>query len=80
MNIEQNLAEDGIRLTLVGISTAFALLVFLTMVVSFLGVVVSFISKVRLGRGSTSEEGRNKAIAAVVAVTAVRAKMSGPSR
>ena len=67
--------EAGLRLTLVGIGTAFALLFLLMLVMSLMGWLVR-----RAGGGAAASGGqtdadpRDRALAAVVAVTAVLAK------
>ena len=68
--------EAGLRLTLVGMGTAFALLFLLMLVMSLMGWLVR-----RTGRGGqaasgglTDADGRDRALAAVVAVTTVLAK------
>ena len=68
--------EVGLRLTLVGMGTAFALLFLLVLVMSVMGWLVR-----RTGgggqaasRGQADADARDRALAAVVAVTAVLAK------
>jgi Na+-transporting methylmalonyl-CoA/oxaloacetate decarboxylase gamma subunit len=78
--IEQVVVDEGIRLTLVGIGTAFALLLLLTLVVALMGVVVREIARTGErssgGAGKADTELRDRALAAVVGVGIMRARAS----
>jgi Na+-transporting methylmalonyl-CoA/oxaloacetate decarboxylase gamma subunit len=76
--IEQEVVDQGVRLTAVGITTAFGVLLLLTLVIVLMGWAASFASRrFSKGAGSASDE-HDKALAAVVAVSAMREKDDGP--
>ena len=68
--------EQGIRLTAIGIGTVFAILILLTLVIKGLGKVVRVFHSIGTAKtGATQDESavesQDKALAAVVAVSAV---------
>ena len=67
--------DEGVRLTMVGMGTAFALLLLLTLVVTLMGVAFRWVA----GRGVAREdpEARDRAVAAAVAVGVMRARSPG---
>ena len=67
--------DEGVRLTMVGMGTAFALLLLLTLVVTLMGVAFRWVA----GRGAAREdpEARDRAVAAAVAVGVMRARSLG---
>ena len=71
--------DEGVRLTMVGMGTAFALLLVLTLVVTLMGAAFRWAA----GRGVAREDpaARNRAVAAAVAVGIMRARSprDGPS-
>lgn len=67
--MDQFTYESAIRLTLIGISTAFALLIFLALVISLVGRTLAFVDQ-RLNM--RAERSRDRALAAVIAVMSLR--------
>ena len=67
--------DEGVRLTMVGMGTAFALLLVLTLVVTLMGVAFRWVA----GRGVAREDpaARDRAVAAAVAVGVMRARSLG---
>ena len=67
--------DEGVRLTMVGMGTAFALLLLLTLVVTLMGVAFRWVA----GRGVAREDpaARDRAVAAAVAVGVMRARSPG---
>ncbi len=76
---EQGVVSEGATLTLVGMGTAFGLLLLMMLVITAVGRVVGFAER-RAGRGGTlaatkqPASDRDKALAAVVAVSAVQGR------
>jgi Na+-transporting methylmalonyl-CoA/oxaloacetate decarboxylase gamma subunit len=72
--IDQAVVDEGVRLTLVGIGTAFALLLLLTLMIVLMGGVARLISRRGAGgaRDEAGPEARHKALAAVVGVSIMR--------
>ena len=73
--IEQAVIDEGVRLTVVGMGTAFALLLVLTLVVTLMGAAFRWAAE----RGVVPEdpEARDRAVAAAVAVGVMRARSPG---
>ena len=73
--IEQAVIDEGVRLTVVGMGTAFALLLVLTLVVTLMGAVFRWAAN----RGVVPEDpaARDRAVAAAVAVGVMRARSPG---
>ena len=73
--IEQAVIDEGVRLTVVGMGTAFALLLVLTLVVTLMGAAFRWAAN----RGVVPEdpEARDRAVAAAVAVGVMRARSPG---
>ena len=67
--------DEGVRLTMVGMGTAFALLLVLTLVVTLMGVAFRWVA----GRGVARADpaARDRAVAAAVAVGVMRARSLG---
>jgi Na+-transporting methylmalonyl-CoA/oxaloacetate decarboxylase gamma subunit len=67
--------DEGVRLTMVGMGTAFALLLLLTLVVTLMGAAFRWVA----GRGVAREDpaARDRAVAAAVAVGVMRARSPG---
>jgi Na+-transporting methylmalonyl-CoA/oxaloacetate decarboxylase gamma subunit len=70
--------DEGVRLTMVGMGTAFALLLLLTLVVTLMGAAFRWVA----GRGVAREDpaARDRAVAAAVAVGVMRARSPGDGR
>ena len=73
--IEQAVIDEGVRLTVVGMGTAFALLLALTLVVALLG--AAFRWAANRGVAPDDLEARDRAVAAAVAVGVMRARSPG---
>ena len=73
--IDQAVIDEGIRLTMVGMGTAFALLLVLTLIVTLMGATFRWAAQ----RGVVPEdpEARDRAVAAAVAVGVMRARSPG---
>ena len=80
INFDQAIVEQGLRLTAIGLGTAFALLLVIGVLISIIGRLCTFMSP-GLERQGPQEEttapssiNRDKALAAVAAVTTLRAR------
>lgn len=75
MTIDQATFEHAVRLTLIGISTAFALLVLLAVVISTVGRALAFVDQ---RRADSAARARDRALAAVIAVSSLREQRDRP--
>ncbi len=79
INIDQAIVEEGLRLTAIGLGTAFALLLVIGVLISIVGRLATVMSPDTASQEPSestkpSNTSRDKALAAVVAVTALRGK------
>ena len=76
--MDQEAFDQGIRLTAVGISAAFGVLLLLTLIIAFMGRAASFVSR-RFSKADGSASDQDRALAAVVTVSAMRERDGGPT-
>ena len=76
--IDQAIVDQGIRLTAIGIGTAFTLLIVLTLVMYAMAAVTGIGERRRAAAGPKPGD-RDKALAAVVAVNALLARSEDPA-
>ena len=78
--IDQAVVDQGIRLTVIGVGTAFALLIALTLIMYCMATVVGFTTRRASSmRSVPPHEAQEKALAAVVAVNALLARRGDPT-
>ena len=71
--IDPDIVDQGIKLTAIGVGTAFALLIVLTLVMYAMAAVAA-IGERRRGAAEPAPDERDRALAAVVAVNALLAR------